>query len=104
MSFKALLATKAGDAISAGVVDFDEKDLMPGDVTVAVEYSTVNYKDGMALTGFAPIIQAFPLIAGVDFSGVGHRLIRASNPETALSPTAGVSARPIMVVMPRRHD
>ncbi|GGB11365.1 alcohol dehydrogenase [Brucella endophytica] len=70
MTFKALLATKAGDEVSASVVDFDEKDLMPGDVTVAVDYSTVNYKDGMALTGFAPIIQTFPLIAGIDFSGV----------------------------------
>ncbi|HEY0182662.1 MAG TPA: MDR family oxidoreductase [Rhodopila sp.] len=70
MTFKALLATKTGDAISADVVDFDEADLMPGDVTVAVEYSTVNYKDGMALTGMAPIIQTFPLIAGVDFAGV----------------------------------
>ncbi|HEY0275781.1 MAG TPA: MDR family oxidoreductase [Paenirhodobacter sp.] len=70
MTFKALLATKAGDAISANVVDFNETDLMPGDVTVAVEYSAVNYKDGMALTGFAPIIQTFPLIAGVDFAGV----------------------------------
>lgn len=67
MTFKALLATKAGDAISADVVDFDAKDLMPGDVTVAIEYSTVNYKDGMALTGMLPIIQSFPLIAGVDF-------------------------------------
>jgi acrylyl-CoA reductase (NADPH) len=70
MTFKALLATKKDEAISASVVDFDEQDLMSGDVTVAVEYSTVNYKDGMALTGFAPIIQTFPLIAGVDFSGV----------------------------------
>jgi acrylyl-CoA reductase (NADPH) len=70
MTFKALLATKAGDAISADVVDFDENDLMPGDVTVAIEYSTVNYKDGMALTGGVPIIQSFPLIAGIDFSGV----------------------------------
>lgn len=70
MTFKALLAIKAGDEVSANVVDFDETNLMSGDVTVAVEYSTVNYKDGMALTGFAPIIQTFPLIAGVDFSGV----------------------------------
>lgn len=70
MTFKALLATKTGDEVSANVVDYNENDLMSGDVTVAVEYSTVNYKDGMALTGFAPIIQTFPLIAGVDFSGV----------------------------------
>lgn len=70
MTFKALLATKTVDEVSTQVVDFEETNLMPGDVTVAVEYSTVNYKDGMALTGFAPIIQTFPLIAGVDFSGV----------------------------------
>lgn len=70
MSFKALLATKADDMISAKVVDFDEQNLMPGDVTVAVDYSTVNYKDGLALTGAAQIIQTFPLIAGVDFAGV----------------------------------
>ena len=69
MTFKALLATREGDTIAASVVDFDEADLMPGDVTVAVDYSTINYKDGMALSGSAGIIQIFPLIAGVDFSG-----------------------------------
>src|SRR4029077_20176030 len=43
--------------------------LMDGDVTVAVEYSTVNYKDGLAVTGKAPVVRRFPMIAGVDFSG-----------------------------------
>jgi acrylyl-CoA reductase (NADPH) len=69
MSFKALLTTKEIDALSTNVVTFDEHDLMPGDVTVAIDYSTINYKDGMALTGHAPIIQKFPLIPGVDLSG-----------------------------------
>lgn len=69
MSFKALLASKNGDTISTDLVELEEKDLMPGDVTIAVDYSTVNYKDGMALTGRAPIIQTFPLIAGVDLAG-----------------------------------
>src|SRR3546814_3337120 len=51
MSFKALLTSKQGDTLSTDLVDFGEADLMAGDVTVAVDYSTINYKDGMALTG-----------------------------------------------------
>ena len=43
MTFKALLATKTGEAISTRVVEMNEQDLMPGDVTIAVDYSTVNY-------------------------------------------------------------
>jgi len=70
MSFKALLATKENDAISSKLVDFDEADLMAGDVTVAVEYSTVNYKDAVALSGRSPVIRQFPLIPGIDFAGV----------------------------------
>ncbi|MER2177362.1 MAG: MDR family oxidoreductase [Stenotrophomonas maltophilia] len=70
MSFKALLATRSGDSITAGVVDLTEQDLMPGDVTVAVEYSTVNYKDALALTGRSPVIRTFPLIPGIDLAGV----------------------------------
>jgi acrylyl-CoA reductase (NADPH) len=70
MSFKALLASKTGETISTALVDFEEADLMPGDVTVAVDYSTVNYKDAMALSGRAPVIRQFPLIPGIDFAGV----------------------------------
>ncbi|MDX5517530.1 MDR family oxidoreductase [Stenotrophomonas sp. RG-453] len=70
MTFNALLATKTGDAISAGVVQLTEQDLMPGDVTVAVEYSTVNYKDALALSGRSPVIRTFPLIPGIDLAGV----------------------------------
>jgi acrylyl-CoA reductase (NADPH) len=69
MTFKALLATKNGEKISASVVDFAEQDLMPGDVTVRVDYSTVNFKDAMALSGFVDVIKQFPLIAGIDFAG-----------------------------------
>ncbi|RMO08367.1 putative quinone oxidoreductase, YhdH/YhfP family [Pseudomonas cichorii] len=70
MTFKALLANKTGDTISTTLVDFQDDDLMPGDVTVAVEYSTVNYKDAMALGGRSPVIRQFPLIPGIDFAGV----------------------------------
>ncbi|MDC7741236.1 MDR family oxidoreductase [Rhizobium binxianense] len=70
MTFKALLSTKSGEAISTDVVDFSEADLMPGDVTVAIDYSTVNYKDAAAISGRAPVIRQFPLIPGIDFAGV----------------------------------
>ncbi|MES2037309.1 MAG: MDR family oxidoreductase [Pseudomonadota bacterium] len=69
MTFKALLTTKTGDVISTALVDFDEDDLMPGDVTVTIDYSTVNYKDAMAISGRSPVIRQFPLIPGIDFSG-----------------------------------
>lgn len=69
MTFKALLATKNDDKFSVDLVDLVNNDLMPGDVTVAVDYSTVNYKDGLAITGRAPIIKRFPLIPGADFAG-----------------------------------
>ena len=70
MTFKALLTTKTGEAISTHLVDFKEEDLMPGDVTVAIEFSTVNYKDAMALSGRSPVIRQFPLIPGIDFAGI----------------------------------
>lgn len=69
MSFKALLASKSSTTVTTSVVDMDEQALMPGEVTVAVDYSTVNYKDALAVTGRAEIIRHFPLIAGIDFAG-----------------------------------
>ncbi|WP_434630685.1 oxidoreductase [Pseudomonas sp. Z1-29] len=70
MTFKALLCTKPADVISTNLVDFKDEDLMAGDVTVAIEYSTVNYKDALALSGRTPVIRQFPLIPGIDFAGV----------------------------------
>ena len=51
MTFKALLASKTGDQPSTAWVDFDEAGLMPADVTVAIDYSSVHYKDALAVTG-----------------------------------------------------
>lgn len=73
MTFKALLATKADKTISTQLVDFEESALMAGDVDVKIDYSTVNYKDAMALSGRAPVIQQFPLIPGIDFAGTVER-------------------------------
>ena len=67
--FKALVVTKAEQGQSVAVQDFDEADLMDGDVTVRVTHSTVNYKDGLALTGKAPVIRRWPMIPGIDFAG-----------------------------------
>ncbi|NVM77214.1 acrylyl-CoA reductase (NADPH) [Duganella sp. SG902] len=69
MSFKALLASKSGSTVSTSVVELDEGELMPGDVTIAVEYSSLNYKDALAVSGRAEIIRTFPLIAGIDLAG-----------------------------------
>src|SRR5262252_8465896 len=72
-TFPAILIEKSDGGQKAGIVAFDEKDLMDGDVTVAVEYSTVNYKDGLALTGKAPIVRRWPMIPGVDLAGTVER-------------------------------
>jgi acrylyl-CoA reductase (NADPH) len=68
-SFKAIVIEKADSGTKAALTDFDEANLMEGDVTVAVDYSTLNYKDGLALTGKAPVVRRFPMIAGIDFAG-----------------------------------
>ncbi|HMG81273.1 MAG TPA: acryloyl-CoA reductase, partial [Xanthobacteraceae bacterium] len=68
-TFKAIVIDKGEAGQTVRLTDFDENNLMDGDVTVAVEYSTLNYKDGLAVTGKAPVVRRFPMIAGVDFSG-----------------------------------
>ena len=68
-TFKAIVVEKTDGGQQVGLADFDEADLMAGDVTVRVEWSTVNYKDGLALTGKAPVVRRFPMIAGIDFAG-----------------------------------
>src|SRR5919112_2756797 len=69
-AFKAIVVDKAESGQSVAISDFDEADLMDGDVTVRVTHSTVNYKDGLALTGKAPVVRRFPMIPGIDFAGV----------------------------------
>jgi len=68
-TFKAIVIVKADSGQKTGLAEFDDKDLMDGDVTVRVEWSTVNYKDGLAVTGKAPVVRRFPMIAGIDFAG-----------------------------------
>jgi acrylyl-CoA reductase (NADPH) len=69
--FRALVLEKDGDAATARLRDLDESVLPPGEVTVAVDYSTLNYKDGLALSANGGgIVRAWPHVAGIDFSGV----------------------------------
>ncbi|MBK9519502.1 MAG: oxidoreductase [Anaeromyxobacter sp.] len=59
--------TEAGQLVR--LADLPDSALPPGAVTVAVEWSTVNYKDGLALTGKAPVLRAFPMVPGIDLAG-----------------------------------
>ena len=68
-TFRALLVSKTETGQSVDFTTLTEDDLMPGDVTVNVSHSSVNYKDGLAITGKSPIIRKYPLIPGIDFSG-----------------------------------
>jgi acrylyl-CoA reductase (NADPH) len=77
-SFKALVATKGEAGPDLAFTDFAESNLMEGDVTVRVTHSTVNYKDGLAITGRAPVVRRWPMIPGIDFAG---RVETSEHPE-----------------------
>ena len=67
--FKAIVISKSGDAQQCAVRDVDAAELPDGDVTLKVDYSTVNYKDGLAITGKAPVVRKFPMVPGIDGAG-----------------------------------
>ena len=67
--FKAIVIEKADKGQTVSLTEFDEAGLMDGDVTVRVDWSTINYKDGLAITGKAPVVRRFPMIPGIDFAG-----------------------------------
>src|ERR1700674_3168459 len=68
-SFKTIVIEKSESGQKVGLTNFDESNLMDGDVTVRVEWSTLNYKDGLAITAKAPVVRRFPMIPGIDFAG-----------------------------------
>jgi acrylyl-CoA reductase (NADPH) len=67
--FKTILVAKDGATQNVGEVELGREDLMEGDVTVVVSHSTVNYKDGLVLTGRSPVVRKFPMIPGIDLAG-----------------------------------
>ncbi|MFM2423109.1 MAG: hypothetical protein RL291_1639 [Pseudomonadota bacterium] len=68
-TFRALVVSKNDSGQSVGWADLGEKDLMPGDVVVKVAHTTINYKDGLALTGKAPVVRRWPMVPGIDGAG-----------------------------------
>ena len=67
---KAIVIDKHENGQRVALRDFDEAGLMEGDVTVRISHSCLNYKDGLALTGRAPVVRRFPMIPGIDFAGI----------------------------------
>ena len=69
-AFKAILISRDEDKKqSVSVTELTDADLMEGDVTVAIEATTVNYKDGLAITGKSPVVREWPMVPGIDFAG-----------------------------------
>jgi acrylyl-CoA reductase (NADPH) len=68
-TFKALLATQAGDSTSIAIQQVEREMLPPGEVLVRVGYSSLNYKDGLAVTGKPGVIRKYPMVPGIDFAG-----------------------------------
>lgn len=68
--FRAILIDKQDGKQSARLAELSDNDLPEGAVTVRVEFSTVNYKDGLAITGKSPVVRKFPMVPGIDFAGV----------------------------------
>jgi len=71
--FKAILIERDPEPYRANLRDLDEAQLPPGDVTVRIDYSTLNYKDALAITGKGPVVRQFPMVPGIDFAGTVER-------------------------------
>jgi acrylyl-CoA reductase (NADPH) len=67
--FNAILISKTDAGYQASLQAIDDARLPEGDVTVRVAYSTINYKDGLAITGQSPVVRKFPMVPGIDFAG-----------------------------------
>ena len=67
--FQALLLEKSEAGFSATIRELDESQLPDADVTVAVEYSSLNFKDGLAITNRSPVVRSWPMVAGIDGAG-----------------------------------
>src|ERR1700720_2188816 len=81
--FNAILVERDPEPYRASLKSLDEARLPPGDVTVRVEYSTINYKDALAITGSGPVVRQFPMVPGIDFAGTvessGHSAYKSGD-------------------------
>ena len=83
MKFNALLIEKDDQPYRASIKVLDDSDLPEGDVTVRIDYSTINYKDGLAITGKSPVVRNFPMVAGIDFAGTVESSQRLASSDQA---------------------
>ena len=85
--FRALLLDQSADGITADVVELDDDRLPDGDVTVDVEWSSLNYKDGLILKGLGRLVRDYPHVPGIDLAGTvaasADRPLRARRPGRA---------------------
>ena len=79
--FNALLVNKTDEEFTAEIKEIQESDLPEGDVLIDVEYSTINYKDGLAVTNSSPIVRSWPMIPGIDLAGT---VAESSNPDVSV--------------------
>ncbi|MBB2926028.1 acrylyl-CoA reductase (NADPH) [Paraburkholderia silvatlantica] len=79
--FKAILIDKESGSYEARIAELDDARLPEGDVLVDVGYSTLNYKDGLAITGKGPVVRSFPMVPGIDFAGT---VAQSANPAYAV--------------------
>ena len=79
--FRALMVDRPDDGFTCGIVELSNDDLPEGDVVVDVEYSTVNFKDGLAVTDSSPIVRNFPMVPGIDLAGT---VAASDSPEVAV--------------------
>lgn len=82
--FKGILIEKDDSGYRASVTDIAEERLPEGDVTIDVAYSTMNYKDALAITGKSPVVRKFPMVPGIDLVGT---VSQSSNPDIAVGQT-----------------
>ena len=68
--FRGILIEKDESGYRAAVREIDEASLPDGNVTVRVSHSTLNYKDGLAITGKGPVVRKFPMVPGIDLAGI----------------------------------
>jgi acrylyl-CoA reductase (NADPH) len=83
------MASRSQSGISTAIVELEDKDLMPGEVLIAVDYSSVNYKDALALSGAVEVIKTFPLIPGIDLAG---SVVESSFPGVAVGDSVVVNS------------
>ena len=76
--FRALLLDESGGTVTASIRDLDDSTLPDGNVTVAVEYTTINYKDGLVINGGGGLVKRWPHVPGIDFAG---RVVSSSHAE-----------------------